>query len=100
MLFLFSFAYPLPKNLTTADRGFKPEHRKPFHPCSSTDISLPVLERVKGSVKGQFCNSRYSRILPIIANYDLLNTLVFQITTYFCSQFAEVSILAGIILSI
>ena len=49
---------------------------------------------MKGSVKGQFCNSRYSRILPIIANYDLLNNLVLQTTTYFCSQFAEVSILA------
>lgn len=92
--------HPLPENLTTADRCYKPEHRKAFCPCSPTDMYSPVVESVNTSMKGMFCNSRYSRIPPITAKYDLLNTLVLQVATYFCSQFAEVSMLAGINLSI
>lgn len=35
--------YPLPKNLMTADRGFKPEQTRPFRLCSPTDMCSPVL---------------------------------------------------------
>lgn len=97
--------YPLPKNWTRAEvwnhsREVMCVGCGPVRPCSRTDMCSPVLADVEGAVKGQFCNSRYSRISPIIANYDLINTLVLQITIYFCSPSAEVSILTGIIFSI
>lgn len=86
--------YPLPKNLMTADR-FQTRTDKTLSPLQSHWHVL-----TSPGVKGQICYSRHSRISPMTAKDDLLNTLVLQIAAYLCSQFAEVSILAGIILSI
>ena len=99
------FHCPLPKNLTRAEvlnhnREVMCVGSGPICSCSPTDMCSPVLADVEGSVKSQFYNSRYSRIPPITANYDLINTLLFQIAIYLCSPSAEVSIQAEIILSI
>lgn len=100
-----SVSCPLPKNLTRAEvlnhnREVMCVGSGPICSCSPTDMCSPVLADVEGSVKSQFYNSRYSRIPPITANYDLINTLLFQIAIYLCSPSAEVSIQAEIILSI